>query len=51
MGQEGWLTSRNKIAKLDEHLETWLSKLNETDQDQLPIIDWLKNQIENYKVN
>ncbi len=51
MGQEEWLTSRNKIAKLDEHLEICLTKLNETDQDPLPIVDWLKNQIENYKVN
>lgn len=49
MGQEDWLVFRNKIAKLDEFLEVWMTKLNEV-ENQLPIIFWLKNQIETYKV-
>ncbi|KAI9564905.1 hypothetical protein GHT06_008646 [Daphnia sinensis] len=48
MSREEWLTSRNKIAKLDEFLETWMNRLLES-KDQHPIIDWLKNQIEEYK--
>ena len=50
MGKEEWLTSRNKIAKLDEHLESWMNRLIESEY-QLPIVDWLKNQIESYKVS
>lgn len=50
MGQEDWLVFRNKIAKLDEFLEVWMTKLNEVEY-QLPIIFWLKNQIETYKVD
>jgi hypothetical protein len=54
MGHEDWLMSRNKIVKLDEYLETWMNRLNETEDQShrpiTPIIDWLKNQIEQYKV-
>lgn len=49
MSREEWSASRNKIAKLDELLETWMNRLLES-EDQHPIIDWLKNQIEEYKV-
>jgi hypothetical protein len=49
MGHEDWLLSRNKIVKLDEYLETWMNRLNES-EDKSPIIDWLKNQIEQHKV-
>ena len=49
MGEEEWFVFRNKIAKLDEFLENSMMKLEES-EDQLPIIAWLKNQIETYKV-
>lgn len=50
MGQEEWLVFRNKIARLDEFLEIWLNKLNENEDQQLPIVMWLKNEIELNKV-
>lgn len=49
MSREEWLTSRNKVAKMDEFLEVWINRLNESDAT-FPIIGWLTNQIEEYKV-
>lgn len=49
MGQEDWTSYRNKIAKFDEYLDGWLQNLLET-KDQLPIVTWLKLQIDSYKV-
>lgn len=49
MSSEDWVMSRNKLAKLDEYFENWINRLNEC-EDQLPIVIWLKNQIETYKV-
>lgn len=49
MGKEEWTVFRNKIAKLDEHFENWLQNLNELQDDQ-PIVQWLKEETESYKV-
>lgn len=49
IAKEDWVTYRNKIPKFDEHLENWAQKLAEQ-HDESPIIDWLKAEIESYKV-
>lgn len=51
MALEDWVVFRNKIAKMDEYLETWLNRLNEDEDQLLPIVVWLKNEIELYKVS
>ena len=49
MGEEDWISSRNKIPKFDEYMETWMQKLVEFDLPS-PVIESLKIQIESYKV-
>ena len=49
MAEEDWVTYRNKIPKFDEHLENWTQKLAEMEAES-PVNDWLKIQIESYKV-
>ena len=49
MAVENWFLFRNKIAKLDEFLDNWSQKLNDH-LEHKPIDDWMKNQIDSYKV-
>lgn len=49
LGQEGWITARNKIGKLDEYFDSWSQRLNEARKNTNVAI-WLKSQIESYKV-
>lgn len=46
---EDWVTYRNKIPKFDEHFENWTQKLDKMEIES-PVIDWLKVEIESYKV-
>lgn len=50
MAQEEWLVSRNKISKFDELLDTWTMNLNKENVDEIPIINWIRAQLEAYKV-
>ena len=49
MSLEDLFSFRNKIPKLDEFLDNWANRLSDT-LDHQPIDDWLKNQIDSYKV-
>lgn len=50
MTQEDWLGFRYKVPKFEEFLENWSTKLNELQDQHHPILDWLNNQIDYYKV-
>lgn len=50
MAQEEWLVSRNKISKFDELLDSWTMNLNKENFDGIPIINWIRAQLEAYKV-
>jgi len=46
---EDWFVSRNKIAKFEEFVDNLIQKQSDSPNPQ-PIDDWMKNQLEAYKV-
>lgn len=50
MGKEEWIMARNRIAKIDEHFESWMQRLNGSGKNS-SVITWLKSQVESYKVH
>jgi hypothetical protein len=49
MSTEDWLSFRNKIGKFEEFLDNLIQQISDASNPQ-PIDDWIKNQLETYKV-
>jgi hypothetical protein len=49
MSTEDWFSFRNKIGKFEEFLDNLIQQISDTSNPQ-PIDDWIKNQLETYKV-